>query len=139
MRTKFCGNNFLGKGFRKTSADSFFLNSDVASGEGGSGEESSACSIRFILAKLGADKNPKYIISQNCLGYFSASGCPSLKEISPRHSPRVFPLGLRAPRLLCVLLFLALPLCRAGARAGRCLGEERNPSPSFGLLLAVVC
>jgi hypothetical protein len=35
MRTKFCGNNFLGKGFRKTSADSFFLNSDVASGGGG--------------------------------------------------------------------------------------------------------
>jgi hypothetical protein len=34
-RTKFCGNNFLGKGFRKTSADSFFLNSDVASGGGG--------------------------------------------------------------------------------------------------------
>src|SRR3989344_9635592 len=35
IRTKFCGNNFLGKGFRKTSADSFFLNSDVASGGGG--------------------------------------------------------------------------------------------------------
>jgi hypothetical protein len=35
MRTKFCGNNFLGKGFRKTSADFFFLNSDVASGGGG--------------------------------------------------------------------------------------------------------
>jgi hypothetical protein len=35
MRTKFCGNNFLGKGFRKTSADSFFLNLDVASGGGG--------------------------------------------------------------------------------------------------------
>ena len=35
MRTKFCGNNFLGKGFRKTSADSSFLNSDVASGGGG--------------------------------------------------------------------------------------------------------
>ena len=33
-RTKFCGNNFLGKGFRKTLADSFFLNSDVASGGG---------------------------------------------------------------------------------------------------------
>jgi len=34
MRTKFCGNYFLGKGLRKTSADSFFLNSDVASGGG---------------------------------------------------------------------------------------------------------
>ena len=35
IRAKFCGNNFLGKGFRKTLTDSFFLNSDVASGGGG--------------------------------------------------------------------------------------------------------
>src|SRR3990170_549033 len=34
MRTKFCKNYFLGKGFAKTSADSF-LNSDVANGKGG--------------------------------------------------------------------------------------------------------
>ena len=35
MRTKFWQNYFLGKGFAKTSADSFFLNSDVANGKGG--------------------------------------------------------------------------------------------------------
>jgi len=34
MRTKFCGNYFLGKGFRKTSAH-LFLNLDVANGKGG--------------------------------------------------------------------------------------------------------
>jgi len=34
MRTKFWQNYFLGKGFAKTSADSF-LNSDVANGKGG--------------------------------------------------------------------------------------------------------
>jgi len=34
MRTRFCENYFLGKGFAKTSADSF-LNSDVANGKGG--------------------------------------------------------------------------------------------------------
>jgi hypothetical protein len=34
MRTRFCENYFLGKGFGKTSAD-FCLNSDVASGGGG--------------------------------------------------------------------------------------------------------
>ncbi len=34
MRTRFCQNYFLGKGFGKTSADSF-LNSDVANGKGG--------------------------------------------------------------------------------------------------------
>jgi hypothetical protein len=34
MRTKFCKNYFLGKGFCKTSAH-WFLNSDVANGKGG--------------------------------------------------------------------------------------------------------
>jgi len=34
MRTKFCKNYFLGKGFCKTSAH-LFLNSDVANGKGG--------------------------------------------------------------------------------------------------------
>src|SRR3989338_6367993 len=59
--------------------------------------------------------------------------------VHPRHSPRTFPLGLLAPRCLGLARFLALPLCGAGAWAPCCLGEGRNPSPSFGLLLAVVC
>src|SRR3989344_3235467 len=59
--------------------------------------------------------------------------------VHPRHSPRTFPLGLLAPRCLGLAHFLALPLCGAGARAPCCLGEGRNPPPSFGLLLAVVC
>src|SRR3989344_1597488 len=51
--------------------------------------------------------------------------------VHPRHSPRTFPLGLLAPRCLGLARFLALPLCGAGARAPCCLGEGRNPSPSF--------
>ena len=35
MRTKFCGDNFLGTGLRKTSADFVFLDLDVANGKGG--------------------------------------------------------------------------------------------------------
>jgi len=58
--------------------------------------------------------------------------------VHPRHPPRTFPLGLLAPRCLGSLRFLALPPCGAGARARICLGEGRHPSPSFGLLLAVV-
>lgn len=100
-------------------------------GEEGSGEESSACSIRFLLAKFGADKNPKYIISQNCLGYFSASGCPSLKEINPRHPPRVFPLGLRAPRLLCVLLFLAIAPVRWRGEGRTLFGGRKESFPQL--------
>ena len=49
------------RGFCKTSAH-LFLNLDVANGNGGvggaclpAGRESSVCSIRFILAKFGAD------------------------------------------------------------------------------------
>jgi len=53
MRTKFCGNNFLGKGFRKTSADSFFLNLDVASGGGGVWGGILRLLLLFLLAKFG--------------------------------------------------------------------------------------
>ena len=53
MRTKFCGNNFLGKGFRKTSADSFFLNLDVASGGGGVWGGILRLLLFFLLAKFG--------------------------------------------------------------------------------------
>src|SRR3989344_2385244 len=51
--------------------------------------------------------------------------------VHPRHSPRTFPLELLAPRCLGLAHLLALPLCGAGARAPCCLGEGRNPSPSF--------
>src|SRR3989344_4084911 len=56
----------------------------------------------------------------------------------PRHPPRAFPLGLLAPRCLGAVLFLASAPCSALARAPLHLGGERNPPPSFGLLLAVV-
>jgi len=53
MRTKFYGNNFLGKGFRKTSADSFFLNLDVASGGGEVWGGILRLLLFFLLAKFG--------------------------------------------------------------------------------------
>src|SRR3989344_7580150 len=56
----------------------------------------------------------------------------------PRHPPRAFPLGLLAPRCLGAVLLLASAPCSALARAPLHLGGERNPPPSFGLLLAVV-
>jgi hypothetical protein len=57
----------------------------------------------------------------------------------PRHPPQAFPLGLLAPRCLGAVLFLASAPCSALARAPLHLGGERNPPPSFGLLLAAVC
>ena len=53
MRTRFCGSNFLGIWFPQNLG--YFRISQAE--EEGSGEESSACSIRFILAEFGADKN----------------------------------------------------------------------------------
>ncbi len=58
-------------------------------------------------------------------------GCPSLKGYHPRHPPRAFPLGLLAPRCLGILLFLALRLCGAGARAGLLFGERKESSPQL--------
>jgi hypothetical protein len=53
MRTKFWQNYFLGKGFAKTSADSFFLNLDVASGGGGVWGGILRLLLFFLLAKFG--------------------------------------------------------------------------------------
>ena len=53
MRTRFCGSNFLGIWFPQNLG--YFRISQAE--EEGSGEESSACSIRFLLAKFGADRN----------------------------------------------------------------------------------
>ncbi|OIP25122.1 hypothetical protein AUK11_01240 [bacterium CG2_30_37_16] len=53
MRTKFWQNYFLGKGFAKTSADSFFLNSDVASGGGGVWGGILRLLLFFLLANFG--------------------------------------------------------------------------------------
>ena len=50
-RTRFCGSNFLGIWFPQNLG--YFRISQAE--EEGSGEESSACSIRFLLAKFGAD------------------------------------------------------------------------------------
>src|SRR3989344_1769303 len=84
-------------------------------------------SIRFSPFGRGS-KNQKF--SLLCLYRFPFLRVPDY-GIHPRHSPRTFPLWLRAPRCLGFLLILALPLCGAVARAGDCLGEGRNPSPSF--------
>jgi len=72
------------------------------------------------------------LVSISSLVVRQGTGC------HPRHPPRTFPLGLLAPRCLGAVLFLALPLCGAGARAPLRLGGGRVPPPSFGLLLAVV-
>jgi len=52
MRTKFWQNYFLGKGFAKTSADSF-LNSDVANGKGGVWGGIFHLLLFLVLAKFG--------------------------------------------------------------------------------------
>jgi len=73
------------------------------------------------------------LVSISSLVVRQGTGC------HPRHPPRAFPLGLLAPRCLGAVLFLASAPCSALARAPLRLGGERNPPPSFGLLLAVVC
>jgi len=135
MRTKFWQSNFLGKGFAKTSAD-LFLNSDVANGKGGVWGGIFHLLLFLFWENSGRTKNRKYKFDIVPLTFYYFSS--KTKGVHPRHSPRTFPLGLLAPRCLGLAHFLALPLCGAGARAPCCLGEGRNPSPSFGLLLAVV-
>src|SRR3989338_252822 len=103
----------------------------------GFGEEFSICSAVCFGGIRGGQKTEN-TNSIFCL-YHSTIFRPRSKGVHPRHSPRTFPLGLLAPRCLGLAHPLALPLWGAVARAGGCLGEGRNPSPSFGLLLAVVC
>ena len=98
------------------------LISDFASGGGGVWGGILRLLHPFSFGEIRGGQKYKYIIPQNCLGYFSASDCPSLKEIHPRHSPRVFPLWLLAPRCLCV------------SKAHASWGEEVS-SPRVGLLL----
>jgi hypothetical protein len=98
MRTQFCGNIFLGIWFPQNLG--YFRISQAE--EEGSGEESSACSIRFILAKFGADKNTNTSYHKIVSAFLSLYGCPNLKGMHPRHPPRAFPLWLLAPRCPCV-------------------------------------
>jgi hypothetical protein len=58
--------------------------------------------------------------------------------VHPRHTPRAFPLWLRAPRCLGAVLLLALPACWLVLGHRFCLGRRRNLLPSVGLLLADV-
>ena len=135
MRTKFWQNYFLGKGFAKTSAH-LFLNLDVANGKGGVWGGIFHLLLFSFWGNSGRTENRKSKF--NIVSIISLLVFVRDYGVHPRHSPRTFPLGLLAPRCLGFLLILALPLCGAGARAGGCFGEGRNPSPSFGLLLAVV-
>ena len=82
MRTRFCESIFWGKGFRKTSAN-IFLNS---------------AGLNFARRRgLGRNAgNSKYKILGASVHHIIVS---SLKGIHPRHPPREFPLGLRAPVL----------------------------------------
>jgi hypothetical protein len=98
MRTKFCKSNFLGKGFRKTSANSFLkfggvsdLDSARRKGLGGNARG----------AFLAGAKNSEYIKFKIVSVFLSLCGCPCLKGMHPRHPPRAFPLWLLAPRCLC--------------------------------------
>jgi hypothetical protein len=88
--------------------------------------------------------NAKY---KNCLSHFSVYR-PSLKGITIRHPPQAFPLGLLAPRLLGVLLFLAIPALRSGGEGRTAVwGEEGILSPAsvsssqmlFGVFSALYC
>ncbi len=134
MRTKFCKNYFLGKGFCKTSAH-LFLNSEVANGKGGVWGGIFHLLLFLFWRNSGRTKNkkPNSIL---CL-YHCTIFRPRSKGVHPRHSPRTFPLGLLAPRCLGFLLILAISALRSGGEGRRLFGG-RNPSPSFGLLLAVV-
>ena len=128
MRTKFWQNYFLGKGFAKTSAH-LFLNSDVANGKGGVWGGIFHLLLFLFWRNSGRTENRKYKFDMvSDIDYLF-----SVRDygVHPRHPPRTFPLGLLAPRCLGLARFLALPLCGAGARAPCCLGEGRNPSPSF--------
>src|SRR3990167_155394 len=59
MRTKFCKNYFLGKGFAKTSAH-LFLNSDVANGKGGVWGGIFHLLLFLFWGNSGRTKNRKY-------------------------------------------------------------------------------
>src|SRR3989344_3065126 len=67
-----------------------------------------------MAAGTGANANPKLCLRSFQLGMRHAHG------VHPRHPPRTFPLWLLAPRCLGLALLLALPHCRAGARAPAC-------------------
>ena len=102
----------------------------------GFGEEFSICSS-FCFGGIRGGQKTENTNSILCL-YHSTIFRPRSKGVHPRHSPRTFPLGLLAPRCLGAVLLLASAPCSALARAPLHLGGERNPPPSFGLLLAVV-
>src|SRR3989338_10527800 len=92
----------------------------------GFGEESSACSIRFLLAKFWADRKQKqiqYCASTILLFFVHNYG------VHPRHSPRTFPLGLLAPRCLGFLLILAIPALRSGGEGRRLFGGGEGSFP----------
>ena len=127
--TRFCGSIFLG-GWFPQNLDYFRISQAE---EEGSGEESSACSIRFLLAKFGADK--KYRNSILCL-FHSTIFRPQSKGVHPRHSPRTFPLGLLAPRCLGFLLILAIPALRSGGEGRRLFGGRKESFPQRRLVSA---
>ena len=114
------------------------LISDFASGGGGVWGGILRLLHPFSFGEIRGGQKTENTNSILCL-FHSTIFRPRSKGDHPRHSPRTFPLVLLAPRCLGLARFLALPPCGAGARAPCCLGEGRNPSPSFGLLLAVVC
>ena len=99
----------------------------------GFGEESSACSIRFLLAKFWADRKQKqiqYCASTILLFFVHNYG------VHPRHSPRTFPLGLLAPRCLGFLLILAISALRSGGEGRRLFGGRKESSPQLRLVSA---
>ena len=95
--TRFCGSVFLGIWFPQNLG---YVRISQAEEEG-SGEESSACSIRFLLAKFGADKNTNTSYHKIVSVISFAMWLSKSKGMHPRHPPRAFPLWLLAPRCLC--------------------------------------
>src|SRR3990167_4424468 len=99
----------------------------------GFGEESSACSICFLLAKFWADRKQKqiqYCASTILLFFVHNYG------VHPRHSPRAFPLGLLAPRCLGFLLILAISALRSGGEGRGMFGGRKESSPQLRLVSA---
>jgi hypothetical protein len=107
------------------------LSSDFASGGGGVWGGILRLLHPFLLAKFGADKNTNTSYHKIVSAISFASGSPCLKEINPRHPPRVFPLGLRAPRLLCVLLFLAIAPVRWRGEGRTLFGGRKESFPQL--------
>ena len=78
----------------------------------------------FFWRNSGRTKIQIHHIIKLSRSFLLLCGCPSLKGMHPRHPPRAFPLGLRAPRLLGVL-----HIPHFVRNAEQLFGERKESSP----------